>query len=337
MSVSPGGPNAARGAGLRGLRSLGLGTPALALTLITTLLVTSCGGDGKSEAPAAPAMSERTLLVNGSSTLYPVTQEAARRFRRSHRDADIRVTFAGTSEGLRQFCSGTLHIANASRAINPEEEAACTSAGIAYEEFMVATDTLAIVTHFENDWVDYLSVEELDRVWNESADGRVTHWNQIRPEWPERPLTLYGRGRDSGTYDYFTQAITGELRSSRRDYSASEDEEWLAEAIAADSNSLGFFGIGAYHRHWESLRVIAIDSGEGAVYPSVETAASRRYTPLSRPLYLYVSKRSLAQKPDLAPFLDSYFAGARRWLHLTGYLPLDAEVYTSNRERLQQY
>jgi len=205
-----------------------------------------------------------------------------------------------------------------------------------YMAFPVAIDTLAGVTHFDNDWVDYLSVAELKRIWEPAAEDTVTHWNQIRPDWPERPLTLYGRGKDSGTYDYFTRVIVGETRASREDYSASEDEEWLAEAIARDANSLGFFGIGAYHRHWESLRVIPIDSGSGPVYPSVETAGNGRYQPLSRPLYLYVRRSSLRDKPVLAAFLDSYFAGARRWLHLTGYLPLDAETYVRNRRRLAQ-
>lgn len=296
------------------------------------LLLAGCGGDGTA-ANESP-VTERTLVVNGSSTVYPVTLEAARRFRRDSRDADIRVEFAGTTEGFRQFCTGELDIANASRAINTEEQQACADADIDYLEFPVAIDTLAVVTHFDNAWVDQLSVAELKRIWEPAAEGVVTNWNQIRPDWPDRPLSLYGRGKDSGTYDYFTRAITGETRASRKDYAASEDEEWLAQAIAGDVDSLGFFGIGAYHRHWESLRLVAIDSGNGPVYPSVESAGSGRYQPLSRPLFLYVKRSSLRDKPVLAAFLDSYFAGAVRWLHLTGYLPLEAATYAENRERL---
>ncbi len=318
---------------LTGLRRRSCPTLAAMLPgIFLALVLAGCGGNGvpASEAPTTA----RTLLVGGSSTVYPVTLEAAKRFRRDRRDADIRVAFAGTTEGFRQFCDGKLDVANASRAINAEEQQACADAGIDYLEFPVAIDTLAVVTHFNNDWVDHLRVTELRRIWEPAAEGVVKNWSHIRPDWPDRPLTLYGRGKDSGTYDYFTGVITGKTRDSREDYAASEDEEWLAGAIAGDADSLGFFGIGAYHRHWESLRVIAIDSGDGPVYPSVDTATSGRYQPLSRPLYLYARQSSLRDKPDLAAFLDSFFAGAERWLHLTGYLPLDAATYAQNRERL---
>lgn len=301
---------------------------------VLALLVAGCSDDPETAGASERPVTERTIMASGSSTVYPVTLEAARRFRREQRDADIRVGFAGTTGGFRQFCDGTIDIADASRAINAEEQQICAEGDIEYLEFPVAVDTLAIVTHFNNDWVDSLSTAELKRIWEPAAEGRVTHWNQLRPGWPERPLSLYGRGKDSGTYDYFTTVITGETRASREDYVASEDEEWLAAKIAADPNSLGFFGVGAYHRHWESLRVIAIDSGEGPVYPSVDTASSGRYQPLSRLLYLYVNRSALRRKPDLQAFLDSYFAGASRWLHLTGYLPLDADTYAQNRERL---
>lgn len=298
------------------------------------LLAAGCSGDRETAINSEQPVTERTIVASGSSTVYPVTLEAARRFRREQRDVDIRVAFAGTTGGFRQFCEGSIDIADASRAINPAEQKACADAGIEYLEFPVAVDTLAIVTHFDNDWVDHLSTVELKRIWEPAAEGTVTHWNQVRPGWPERPLALYGRGRDSGTYDYFTAVITGEARASRGDYAASEDEEWLAAKIAEDGNSLGFFGIGAYHRHWESLRVIPIDSGAGPVYPSVDTAGSGSYQPLSRPLFLYVNRDALRSKPDLRAFLDSYFAGAPRWLHLTGYLPLDDHTYMQNRERL---
>ncbi len=305
------------------------------LCLALAIALTGCDRKGDAGGNSAP-MSARTLVANGSSTVYPVTLEAARRFRRDHDTADIRVAFAGTTEGFRRFCAGELDIANASRAINRTEQRACDDADVDYLEFPVAIDTLAVVTHFDNDWVDHLSVAELRRIWEPAAEGSVTRWKQIRPQWPDRPLALYGRGENSGTYDYFTRKIVGETRSSRKDYAASEDEEWLAQAIESDEGSLGFFGIGAYHRHWESLRVIAIDNSDGPVYPSVETASSGDYQPLSRPLYLYVSRSSLRDKPDLAAFLDSYFAGAPRWLHLTGYLPLDAATYAQNRRRLNQ-
>jgi phosphate transport system substrate-binding protein len=302
--------------------------------ILLAVLLAACG-DGGTNTDAMPVTAE-TIWIEGSSTVYPISREAVRRFRRTQRDADIRVTFTGTTAGFERFCAGRIDIADASRAINAEEQAACAASGVRYIELPLATDTLAIVTHADNDWVDHLTLQELRRIWAPAAENRVTHWHHVRPEWPELPLALFGRGQASGTYDYFTAAVVGRTRASRRDYSASEDEEWLASAIAAERGSLGFFGIGAYHRHWQRLRVIAIDSGSGPVYPSLETAADGSYGPLSRPLYLYVNRASLGAKGDLAPFLDAYFRDASRWLHLTGYLPLDETVYARNRVRVTE-
>jgi phosphate transport system substrate-binding protein len=220
--------------------------------------------------------------------------------------------------------------------INEEERALCATNGVEFLQLPVAMDTLAVVVHFDNRWTEHLTLAELKRIWEPAAEGAVTRWNQVRAEWPDQPLVLFGRGQDSGTYDFFTQHVTGAVRSSRMDYTASEDEEYLAEAIAAEPNSLGFFGVGAYHRHWDSLRLVAVDAGNGAVHPSLETARNGTYKPLSRQMYLYVSKSSLTEKPELARFLEHYFTGLERWLHLTGYIPLHEDVYAANRFRIYQ-
>lgn len=287
---------------------------------------------GDTEGPITAA----TVLIDGSSTVLPITLEAARRFERRQKQADIRVTGSGTTAGLRRFCAGAIDVADASRMIDENERALCAGNDIAFLELPLATDTLAVVVHFDNDWVDHLTLDELKRIWEPAAEGTVMRWNQIRPEWPDESLVLFGRGQNSGTYDHFTTEITGELRASRRDYTASEDEEFLAAGIASEPNSLGFFGIGAYHRHWETLRVVPIDAGRAPVYPSLESAKDGSYRPLSRQMYLYVNKRALLTKPHLPSFLDDYFAGIDRWLHLTGYLPLHEDIYAVNRYRVRQ-
>ena len=298
--------------------------------VLLTILIAGCSSE-----PPSVAISPQTIVADGSSTVYPITAEAARRFTRQQRGADIRVSFSGTTAGMRRFCAGETDVSNASRLMNVEESAACDAAGIDYLVLPVAMDTIAVVTHFDNNWVDHLTLDELKRVWEPTAEGRVMRWNQLRPHWPDAPLVLFGRGQDSGTYDYFTSRVTGITRGSRLDYLASEDEELLAEAIAGEPHGLGFFGIGAYHRHWESIRVLAIDAGDGPVYPALETARNATYRPLTREMYLYVNVASLAQKTQLMPFLEEYFADAERWMHLTGYLPLRADTYAANRVLLQ--
>lgn len=294
-----------------------------------------CGGGPDPAASGAPK-TPATILADGSSTVFPITSEAARRFLRQQRDADIRVSYSGTTAGLRLFCAGSIDIGNASRMMNDEERAACAVNGVEFLQLPLALDTVAVVVHFDNHWVDNLTLGELRKIWEPAAEGTLMRWNQVRREWPDQPLVLFGRGQDSGTYDVFTSRVTGAARSSRRDYTASEDEEFLAEALAGEPNSLGFFGIGAYHRHWEALRVVPIDAGNGPVYPSLETAQNGRYQPLTRQMYLYVSKAALTQKPHLAPFLDHYFAGINRWLPLTGYLLLHEDIYATNRFSIKQ-
>lgn len=299
--------------------------------LAALLFLSACVPDPND--PARPPTAG-TISIDGSSTVYPIMQQAARRFLRQNRDADIRVRFSGTTAGFRAFCAGQTDVSNASRLMNDEERALCAENGIQWMELPVARDTLAVVRHFDNDWANDLTVEELRSLWDPSAEGSVLRWNQIRSDWPDRPFVLFGRGEDSGTYDFFTAAIVGTTRASRKDYIASEDEELLAEGIASARDSLGFFGVGAYHRHWESIRLIAVDAGRGPVYPSIESAADGSYQPLTRTLYFYVNRESLQGKAELRRFLDSTFEKLNIWIHRTGYIALLPAQYEDNRQQL---
>lgn len=267
-----------------------------------------------------------TILIDGSSTVYPLSKEAARRFERKNPKAHIDVEFSGTTAGFRTFCDGETDINNASRLINDVEKQACDNTNVRYLELPIAMDSIAIVVNPKNTWANNISVEELRKLWEPESEGKVKSWSDIRSDWPERPIELFGRGQDSGTYDYFTRTIVGSPRSSRLDYTASEDEEFLVEKISSNENALGFFGIGAYHRNWDELKLVSVDG----VYPSLETVKNQSYTPLTRRLYLYVNEDSLAGKSALVPFLESYLTGLNGWIHFTGYMPIDQSVLEEN-------
>jgi len=285
--------------------------------------------------PGSVEVSPETILADGSSTVYPITREAAKRFMRTQKDAPVSVKFSGTTGGFRKFVQGETDISNASRPMNAEERRIAEANGIRFLELPLANDALAIVVHPSNRWLAHLTMEDLKKIWSPESEGRVMKWSDVRPEWPDRPINLYGRGKDSGTFDYFTEKVTGETRSIRSDYFGSEDEELLAEKIASDPDALGFFGIGAYHRHWDTLRVVSVDSGGGPVYPSLETVKDGSYVPFTRPLFLYVNESSFASKPDLLPFLRHYYAGLSDWLPFTGYLPASPDEYETADRQLQ--
>lgn len=297
---------------------------------IAATLLAACG-----QAPSATS-DAADLRVDGSSTVFPLTREAVRRFQRGAEAGQIEVKFSGTAAGFRRFCAGETDISNASREINAEELAQCKANGVEFRVVPLAMDSIAVVVNPANSWVDDISVDELKKLWSPLAEKQIDNWRDLRPDWPDAPIVLFGRGQDSGTYDIFTQAIVGTTHSSRQDYKASEDEEFLANAIAAEPNALGFFGIGAYHRHWDALKLVAVDAGNGAVFPTLETVAQDRYQPLTRPLFLYVSQRSLAEKPLLGRFLTHYLDGLPGWIHFTGYMPLAQDSYRNSVQTLSK-
>lgn len=279
-------------------------------------------------AAATPAVAD--IKADGSSTVYPITREASRRA-----GADVEVKFSGTTAGFRRFCAGEIDISNASRPILKSEIDACATAGIEFIELPMAFDAMAIIVHPANDWAKSITVEQLRKLWEPAAEGKVMSWQQLHPDWPDRPIKLFGRGRNSGTYDYFTSVIVGEAGKIRTDYTASENEDELARGIASDPDALGFFGVGAYFRHWEALRDLAIDSGRGPVHPALREVLAGRYQPLGRPLFLYVNSDALEKKPELRRFLMTYLGSMQKWIHFTGYMPLSAQAYEAAIKRIE--
>ncbi|UNG17412.1 PstS family phosphate ABC transporter substrate-binding protein [Stutzerimonas zhaodongensis] len=302
----------------------------LLISLLLALHTTLASAEGATEAAASEG-----LLIDGSSTVYPLTREAIKRFQRARPGHPINVEFSGTTAGFRRFCAGETDINDASREMNAEEQAECAKNDVRYRQIPLAMDSIAVVAHPSNHWAKDITVDELKALWAPDAEGRVTRWNQIRPEWPDRPVKLFGRGQDSGTYDVFTREIVGATHRSRQDYTASEDEEQLANGIAAEPDALGFFGIGAYHRHWDELKLLAVDNGNGPVYPTLATVSEGRYQPLTRPLFVYLNEESLQRKPITRAFVEHYLQGLPGWIHFTGYMPLSAEQYERSLAILQ--
>ncbi|ALO47509.1 PstS family phosphate ABC transporter substrate-binding protein [Pseudohongiella spirulinae] len=285
------------------------------------LVLAACSSDSRE--------GDADIVIDGSSTVFPIVSYGADLFETEHPEYAVQVDFSGTTAGFLDFCAGQTDINAASRPINTQEIDACHASGIAFDRYQIALDAVAIVTHRRNTWVDGVTISQLQTMWAPSSEGVIRSWQQIDPQWPDTELNLYGRGQDSGTYDFFTEQL-GALRSSRQDYVASEDEEFLAAGIADDPGSIGFFGLGAYHRHWEELRLLAVDGGNGAVFPSLETVRAGEYIPLTRPLFIYVRRYAESDGDKyhvMQLFLQHFLQRLPQWVHNTGYLPLTPEEY----------
>lgn len=274
-----------------------------------------------------------TIAVDGSSTVYPITEAVAEEFQKQGSGAMVTVGISGTGGGFKRFCKGEIDIADASRPIKAKEIDACFDAGIEYIELPIAFDGLAVVINPKNDWATTLTKAELKKMWEPSAQGKIMNWNQIRAGFPDKPLKIAGAGTDSGTFDYFTEAINDKAQSSRGDYIASEDDNVVVQAIASDVNALGYFGMSYYEENKDKLKAVAVDGGKGGVVPSAETVIDGTYQPLSRPLFIYVSKKSL-QKPEVKAFVEYYIQNAKNLIKEVGYVPLPDEAYTYASEKL---
>lgn len=290
---------------------------------------------------AAPAAAQGDLVrIDGSSTVYPITEAVAEELQIAYRGTyRVTVGISGTGGGFKKFCRGEIDVADASRPIKESERELCAENGIRYVEVPVAFDALAVVVNPRNDWVDCLTVEELRRIWEPAAQGVIDRWNEVRADWPDRPLDLYGPGTDSGTYDYFTAAVVGEEGASRGDYTASEDDNVLVQGVANDPNALGFFGYAYYRENTDKLRAVPIRNprtGE-CVEPSVETAKNGTYQPLSRPIFIYVDAASLDREPVKA-FVDMYLDPEliTELVQEVGYVPLPEEAYRLARENVDK-
>ena len=267
-----------------------------------------------------------TIEIDGSSTVFPVSEAVAEEFGKLHRDVRVNVGVSGTGGGFKRFTAGETDISDASRPIKDREAAAARENGVEYIELKVGTDGLSVMVSPDNDFVDCLTVAELKRIWEPGS--KITKWNQVRPEFPDRPMRLYGADTDSGTFDYFTEEIVGEAQASRADYTASADDNVLVQGISGDRNALGYFGYAYYAENPDKLKVVAVDNGSGCVTPTAETIESSDYAPLSRPLSIYVSTKSL-QRPEVKAFVEFYMEQGQELVREVGYVPLSGDAYTT--------
>jgi phosphate transport system substrate-binding protein len=288
-------------------------------------------------APTLPASAQSIIEIDGSSTVYPITEAMAEEFQKAYSEVKVTVGISGTGGGFKKFCRGETDISNASRPIRSSEHEDCKKNGVEFIELPIALDALAVLVNPNNNWVDALTVEELKRVWEPEAQGKITNWNQVRASFPDKPLALYGAGVDSGTYDYFTAAIVGKEHSSRGDFTASEDDNVLVQGIAGDDNALGFFGLAYFHENEDKLKAVPIkvDGNAKAVLPSVQNAKDGTYQPLSRPIFIYVNKKTLETKPELTKFIEFYMdpKNATALVAEVGYVPLPEDALVAFKER----
>ncbi|MBL8022672.1 MAG: PstS family phosphate ABC transporter substrate-binding protein [Elusimicrobia bacterium] len=276
----------------------------------------------------------RLIKIDGSSTVFPITEAVAEEFMKTG-DTQITVGISGTGGGFKKFCRGEIDLSNASRPILRKEMDACLEAGIQYIELPVAFDALTVVINPKNTWAKTMTVAELNKIWSPEAQAKITKWNQVNPNWPDKPLKLYGPGADSGTFDYFTEAIVGKSKSSRGDFTASEDDNVLVQGVSNDEGGLGYFGLAYYLENKDALQAVAVDGGKGGVLPSMETVKDGSYTPLSRPIFVYVAKKS-ARRPEVERFVNFYLKQAPSLVSDVKYVPLPQAEYDGVSQRFQK-
>jgi phosphate transport system substrate-binding protein len=283
------------------------------------------------------AQTRPVVKVDGSSTVFPITEAMAEQFQKEKKgQVQVTVGISGTGGGFKKFCNGETDISNASRPILKREMEACRSKNISYIELPVAFDALTVVVNPRNNWVKQLTVAELKTMWEPAAQGKIKTWNQVNPAWPNRPLKLFGAGTDSGTFDYFTEAIVGKAKSSRGDYTASEDDNVLVQGVATDVNALGYFGYAYYEENAKRLRAVPIVNAQGkAVLPSRKAVEDGSYNPLSRPIFIYVNSESL-RRPEVREFVEFYQRQASKLIPPTGYIPLPARAYAANLDNIRR-
>jgi phosphate transport system substrate-binding protein len=308
--------------------------PAVLAILLATTLLAACGRAGDTDW-------EGDLAIDGSSTVLPISQAVAEEFIRAEGSARIAIGQSGTGGGFEKFCRGDIDISNASRSIKEDEISRCRENGIDAVELAVANDGPAVVVNLDNDWVDCLTVQQLRSIWR--PDDPVERWNEIDPTWPDKEIRLYGPGTDSGTFDYFTEAVIGEEGASRSDYNATEDDNVIIQGVEGDDYGLGYFGYAYYSENTERLKALGIDNGDGCILPTAETIRTGTYAPLSRPLFIYVDGNALRalstetsatpmageqpRPPLLLAFLQYYLTEGAEVIPFVGYVPLEPDQY----------
>lgn len=310
-----------------------LQTAAYVAALGLLIAAAACGGRETTETSGAG----QVIRVDGSSTVYPITEAVAEEFQRANAGTRVTVGISGTGGGFQKFCRQEVDISDASRPIKPTEAEACAKAGVPYVELPVAYDGLAIVVNPANTWAQSMTVAELKRLWEPAAQGKITRWNQVRPGWPDREIHLFGAGVDSGTFDYFTEAIVGKEDQSRGDYTSSEDDNVIVQGVAGDELALGYFGFAYYEENQAKLKLVAVDDGDesngsGAIKPTPETVKDGTYRPLSRPIFIYPSVKAL-ERPEVRNFIDFYLSKGVPLVREVGYIPLADSEYELVRKR----
>jgi phosphate transport system substrate-binding protein len=304
----------------------------LALAVLVAAAAPACGGGGGGGGGGEGVSG--VIEVDGSSTVFPITEAVAEEFGiETGGQVNVNVGFSGTGGGFKRFCADETDISNASRPISDEERDLCIANGVEFVEVPVAIDGLAVLVNPENDFVQCLTVDELTRIW--ASGSQVQRWSQVRQGFPDEPLKLYGPGTNSGTFDYFTEVIGGEVGASRGDYTASEDDNVLVQGVEGDRNALGYFGYAYYVENQARLKVLGVDGGNGCVTPDPETVKSGQYSPLARPLFIYV-KRGALQRPAVREFVRFYLENAAALVSEVGYIPLETAEYEASLRALEQ-
>jgi len=286
---------------------------------------------------AATTVSAQLVKVDGSSTVFPVTEAVAEDFQKAKKGSmKVTVGISGTGGGFKKFCRGETDISNASRPILKSEMVECKKLGIEYYELPVAFDALTVVIHPKNTFIKQLTVAEMKKMWEPAAQGKVMRWNQVNPQWPDQPLKLFGPGADSGTFDYFTEAVVGKSKSSRGDFTASEDDNVLVQGVSRDVNGLGYFGYAYYLENKAKLKAVPIVNEQGKpVEPSMDAVLAGTYSPLARPIFIYVNAKSLA-KPEVREFTEYYMKHGAKLAKEVKYVPLPDKAYTTNLDHLEK-
>ena len=284
------------------------------------------------------AVQAQVVKVDGSSTVYPITEAVAEEFQKAKKNVvKVTVGISGTGGGFKKFCRDEIDISDASRPITEKEMADCKAAGVEYIEMPVAYDALTVVVNPKNTFLKQATVEEMKILWEPSAQGKIMKWNQVNPAWPDAPVKLFGAGADSGTFEYFTEAMVGKAKSSRGDYTASEDDNVLVQGVSRDVNALGYFGYAYYAENTGRLKALPIVNPKTgkAVEPSAANVENGTYAPLSRPIFIYVKAKSL-EKPEVKEFVEFYMKNGAKLTKEVKYVPLPASAYTGNIEHMNK-
>lgn len=319
-------------------------TLKIAILFIGSAIMLNSCGDSKASKPSNNAGTDDIvgeIKIDGSSTVYPISEAVAEEFKAIYPNVKITIGLSGTGGGFKKFGRGETDINDASRPITPKEDSLCKANNISSVEIKVAFDGMAIVVNPQNTWVNDITVAELKKIWEPEAQGKIKYWNQIRAQWPKEEIHLFGAGVESGTYDYFTEAVVGKSHSSRGDYTASEDDNVLVQGISTDKLALGFFGIAYYEENKDKLKVVPVDdqkdeNGKGPILPSIETVKNKTYSPLSRPLFIYVNS-SAAKRKDVQTFVDFYLTNGGALSQEVGYISMTDEEYKVEKAKFDEF